>query len=99
VSIKADPRVQEIGCEVLDFNLVDLEGGTRSLRSELAGQKAAVVVFWSCVCSHCVRYDNYLNTFRERHTEVVLLAVASRQQETPEELRRRRSNESSPFRS
>jgi peroxiredoxin len=84
----AGPKVQEIGCEVLDFSLADLEGGTRSLRGELTGQKAAVVVFWSCVCSHCLRYDEYLNTFRERHPGVALLAVASRQQETPDELRR-----------
>jgi peroxiredoxin len=82
------PKVQEIGREAVDFTLQDLEGATRSLRGELAGQKAAVVVFWSCVCSHCLRYDEYLNTFRERHPEIALLAVASRQQETPDELRR-----------
>jgi peroxiredoxin len=88
VSIKADPRVQEIGGEALDFSLADLGGAMRSLRGELADRKAAVVVFWSCVCSHCVRYDEYLNTFRERHPDIALLAVASRQQETPDQLRR-----------
>lgn len=81
------PKVQQIGSEVLDFSLTDLEGQARSLRGELAGRKAAVVVFWSCVCSHCLRYDEYLNAFRER-PGVALLAVASRQQETPDELRR-----------
>jgi len=84
----AGPRVQEIGREAPDFSLEDLGGAMRSLRGELAGQKAAVVVFWSCVCSHCVRYDEYLNTFRERHPDVALLAVASRQQETGDDLRR-----------
>jgi len=46
---------------------------------------------WSsgpCVCSHCLRYDEYLNALREHHPEMALLAVASRQQETPDELRR-----------
>jgi len=84
----AGPKVQEIGCEVLDFTLGDLQGVTRRLGGELENQAAAVVVFWSCVCSHCLRYDEYLNSFRERHPNVALLAVASRQQETPDELRR-----------
>jgi peroxiredoxin len=81
-------KVQEIGQETSDFSLADLAGSTRSLRRELAGRKAAVVVFWSCVCSHCVRYDEYLNRFQERHPDIVLLTVASRQQESAAELRR-----------
>lgn len=85
---RAGPKVQEIGRETLDFTLEDLDGGTRSLHSELAGHQAAIVVFWSCVCSHCLRYDEYLNTFRERHPGIALLAVASRQQESPDDLRR-----------
>jgi peroxiredoxin len=84
----AGPRVQVIGGESSDFSLTDLGGAVRSLRGELAGQKAAVVVFWSCVCSHCLRYDDYLNAVRERHPDISLLAVASRQQETVDELRR-----------
>ena len=82
------PKVQEIGREVGDFSLEDLGGAVRSLHGELTGQKAAVVVFWSCVCSHCLRYDEYLNSFCERHPDGALLAIASRQQETPDELRR-----------
>jgi peroxiredoxin len=85
---RAGPKVQEIGGEAVDFSLGDLGGTTRSLSGELAGRKAGVVVFWSGVCSHCVRYDEYLNAFGERHPDVVLLAVASRSQETPDELRR-----------
>jgi peroxiredoxin len=77
---------QAIGREVPDFSLEDLTGTARSLTGELSGQKAAVVVFWSCVCSHCLRYDEFLNTFRTRHPEVALLAVASRQQETSDQL-------------
>jgi len=84
----ASPKVQEIGGGARDFALPDLEGGMRSLRRELAGRKAAVVVFWSCVCSHCIRYDGYLNAFAGRHPDLALLAVASRQQESPQELLR-----------
>ncbi len=84
---RATPRVQEVGGPASDFTLEDLAGATRSLRTELTGQKAAVVVFWSGVCSHCNRYDEYLNTFRERHPDIPLLAVASRSAETPDKLR------------
>jgi hypothetical protein len=45
------------------------------------------VVFWSAVCSHCRRYDAYLNGFQARHPRVRLLAVAARQGETLEGLR------------
>ena len=81
-------KVQEIGQEASDFSLADLEGSNRSLRSELAGRKAAVVVFWSCVCSHCLRYDEFLKGFQDRHPDIVLLTVASRQQESAAELSR-----------
>jgi peroxiredoxin len=81
-------RAQAIGCEVSDFSLTDLDGRERSLGGELAGKQAAVVVFWSCICSHCLRYDAYLSGFCGRHADVALLAVASRGQETAEQLRR-----------
>ena len=81
-------KAQEIGQEASDFSLVDLAGSTRSLRRELAGRKAAVVVFWSCVCSHCLRYDEFLKGFQDRHPDIVLLTVASRQQESAAELSR-----------
>jgi peroxiredoxin len=82
----AAPRMQEIGHATPDFTLPDLQGGARSLHRELAGRKGAVVVFWSCVCSHCVRYDEYLNAFPGSHPELALLVVASRHQETAEEI-------------
>ena len=84
----AGAKVQVIGCEVSDFSLLDLDGQTRTLRGEMAGHKAAVVIFWSCVCSHCVRYDEYLKAFHQRHPDIGFLALASRQQETPDQLRR-----------
>lgn len=79
-------KPQEIGRETPDFTLEDLGGRKIALSSELTSKKGAVVVFWSAVCSHCVRYDDYLNGFSDRHPEFALLVIASRQQEAREEL-------------
>jgi peroxiredoxin len=46
-----------------------------------------VVVFWSETCSHCNRYDTYLNEFTAKHPELGLVAIASRQGETVEKIR------------
>jgi peroxiredoxin len=81
-------KFQEIGGLVSDFTADKTSGGKAGLSTALQGKKGAVVVFWSGVCSHCVRYDDYLNSFSMRHPDVALLAVASRQQETPEEIRK-----------
>jgi AhpC/TSA family len=43
-----------------------------------------VVVFWSGICSHCVRYDTYLNGFHAKHPELAFMAIASRHGESPE---------------
>ncbi len=61
--------------------LESTDGGEVSLSAALAARKAAVVVFWSGVCSHCQRYDGYLDTFADRHPEVALLVVACREEE------------------
>ena len=61
--------------------------GERSLGEFLSGKRAAVVMFWSSVCSHCLRYDDYLNSFAVRHPEVGLVAVASRQGENRDQIR------------
>jgi peroxiredoxin len=79
-------RPQEIGRETSDFTLQDLNGIPVTFSSELEGKKAGVLVFWSAVCSHCVRYDDYLNRFSERHPDIALLAIASRGQESREDL-------------
>ena len=78
---------QEIGAPVDDFQLTAVSGEISGLEAHLEGRKGAVVVFWSGVCSHCVRYDQYLNSFAQRHPEIALLAVASRQGETLEQIR------------
>ena len=80
-------KKQEIGAGVDDFTLRDIQGAAKSLEQCLEGKKGAVVVFWSGVCSHCVRYDAYFNSFAERHPELSLVAVASRYGETADQLR------------
>ncbi len=77
---------QTIGKETPDFALDQIGGGVRSLFAALEGRKAAVVVFWSGVCSHCFRYDEYLNSFQAKHPDVALLVVAARPYETPEQI-------------
>jgi thiol-disulfide isomerase/thioredoxin len=67
--------------------LPGLEGDEQKLYSFLEGKKGLVVVFWSETCSHCVRYDSYLNTFVERHPEIGLVAVAARQGESVQDIR------------
>jgi peroxiredoxin len=67
-----------------EFVLDSTAGEEVSLSGALAQRKAAVVVFWSGVCSHCQRYDAYLDAFAERHPEVALLVVACREEEDRE---------------
>jgi peroxiredoxin len=81
------PGTQEIGGTVNDFRLTAIDGGVISLQSLLEGKKGTVVVFWSGVCSHCMRYDKYLNGFAALHPELGLAVIASRQKETPAALR------------
>ena len=79
---------QDIGLPVTDFVLPLISGdGERSIADFLPGKRAVVVLFWSGVCSHCLRYDDYLNRFGERHPEVGLVALASRQGETADQIR------------
>jgi len=81
-------RNGNIGERVAEFTLPDLDGRSSSLEDTIAGRRGAVVVFWSGVCSHCRRYDAYLNDFAARHDELALVVVASRQSESAGELRR-----------
>jgi peroxiredoxin len=80
---------QDIGMIVDNFSLTAITGEAASLQTFLRGRKGAVVVFWSGVCSHCVRYDGYLNGFAKQHPNLGLVAIASRQGETPDQLRAR----------
>ena len=79
---------QALGEPLETFDLPALDGTQTSLDAALADRRGAVVVFWSGVCSHCRRYDDYLNDFGARHDELALLVVASRQDESTADLRR-----------
>jgi peroxiredoxin len=79
---------QSLGEPLPDFTLPAVGAGEASLDAALAGKRGAVVVFWSGVCSHCRRYDAYLNGFADRHPELALLVIAARQDETADDLAR-----------
>jgi|SRR5579872_2242434 len=78
---------QEIGAPVADFQLTTINGEPITLSMVLNRRKAAIVVFWSSVCSHCARYDGYFNGFPFQHPELGIVAVASREKEPVEHLR------------
>jgi len=77
---------QPFGGELPDIFLPDLAGKPHRLSEVLPARRGALVVFWSGVCSHCVRYDEYLNRFEAAHPELALFVVASRMTETPADL-------------
>jgi thiol-disulfide isomerase/thioredoxin len=60
---------------------------TWRLHEMAARGRGAVVLFWSSVCSHCTRYDEYLNTFAARHPELAFAAIASRSGESQDDVR------------
>jgi hypothetical protein len=83
VHVRNVQEEQQFGQALGDFSLPLVSNGkTLSLTQTLAGKKGGVVIFWSGVCSHCVRYDPVLNSFQERHPELGFLAVASRHGES-----------------
>jgi len=73
---------QKFGEPLSDFSLQSLSGPTVTLSSRLEGKRGAVVVIWSSTCSHCIRYDKYLNNFEARYPELSLTVVSARQGET-----------------
>src|SRR5712671_1247843 len=83
---RSAPALQEIGGLAEDFTLPGVNGGHISLSALLKGKLGAVAVFWSGVCSHCIRYDGYLNSFAQRYPELALAVIASRAGETPEQI-------------
>ncbi|SRR5258708_1569072 len=73
---------------VPDFFLPLLDGsGNRSLQDYVVAKIGAVIVFWSAVCTHCMRYDWYFDSFTQSHPELGFLAIASRQGETLAQMR------------
>lgn len=84
--LKQPALPQAFGKPMDDFLLPLLDGGEASLSGRLEGKRGGVVVFWSAICSHCVRYDAYFSTFEQRHPELCLIVVASRIGETGEQI-------------
>jgi thiol-disulfide isomerase/thioredoxin len=80
---------QRIGTVLADFALASVQPANEPwcLHEMAARGRGAVLVFWSSVCSHCARYDEYLNSFAERHPDLAFAAIASRQDETPDDIR------------
>jgi thiol-disulfide isomerase/thioredoxin len=72
---------QKFGEPLPDFSLRNLNGAVTSIGSVLKGKKGAVIVVWSSTCSHCIRYDKYFNSFAEKHPDIGLLIVSSRNSE------------------
>jgi hypothetical protein len=80
--------MQTIGGTVPDLSLESVTSGERqSLSTVLSGRRGGLVVFWSGVCTHCVRYDPYFNAFASTHPEVALFVVATRFMETAQDVR------------
>jgi hypothetical protein len=80
-------QTQHIGEVMPGFHLPLLDGsGDRNLEELLLGHKGALLVFWSGSCAHCVRYDAFFNTFAGRHPELAFAAIASRINETQDQM-------------
>jgi thiol-disulfide isomerase/thioredoxin len=62
---------QLIGSVLPDISLapVSAPDSTWRLHEVAARSKGVTLVFWSSVCSHCERYDQFLNSFGARHPE------------------------------
>lgn len=79
--------MQKIGDPMPDFRLPLLSGeGVYSLRDVIADRKGAVIVFWSGSCAHCIRYDDFFNHFTANHPELGFIAIASRVNETRDQM-------------
>jgi peroxiredoxin len=89
---------QRFGEALGDFSLPSLSGDEIALSSVLAGKRGGVVVIWSSTCSHCLRYDKYLNAFEGRHPELSLTVVSARVGETLEAARKAASQRKLAFR-
>ena len=88
---------QKFGEPLPDFSLRTLKGEAASIGSVLSGKTGAVIVVWSSTCSHCIRYDKYFNSFAERHPDVGLLIVSSRNGEELESVKRAASQRKLAF--
>jgi peroxiredoxin len=89
---------QRFGEPLQDFSLPTLNGATAALSGTLSGKKGALVVIWSSTCSHCLRYDQYLNGLERQHPELSLTVVSARVGESLESVIRAASQRKLTFR-
>src|SRR5579864_4976237 len=85
----AEARVeQKIGSVLpnVELPLVAPGSGAWRLHDVARQHRGAMLIFWSSVCSHCNRYDEYLNTFAARHAGIAVAGIASRQGESEEDV-------------
>jgi peroxiredoxin len=80
-------QIQQIGEPMPGFRLPLLDGGgERGLDDYLRDRRGALFVFWSGSCAHCVRYDAWFNGFANRFPDLGFAAIASRMNETPDQM-------------
>jgi len=80
-------QTQRIGEPMPGFRLPALDGGgERSLEDVIGKHRGALVIFWSGSCAHCVRYDSYFQRLEHYHPELGFTAIASRVNETREQM-------------
>ncbi|MGD0568472.1 MAG: redoxin domain-containing protein [Candidatus Sulfotelmatobacter sp.] len=78
---------QEFGQPLPGFSLLLLNGrDPRTLQDYLTHKMGAVIIFWSAVCAHCRRYDEYFNSFATLHSQLGFAVIASRSGETPSQM-------------
>jgi Redoxin len=87
----AEERTEQlIGSVLPDVTLASVTApyDAWSLHRAAAKHRGALLVIWSSVCSHCARYDAYMNAFAANHPDITMVGVASRQGETQDEVRK-----------
>jgi thiol-disulfide isomerase/thioredoxin len=87
-SSNSSPGAPQVFGQALPGFSLSLLDGTReeTLQNLLTGKMGAVVVFWSSVCTHCLRYDSYFNSFAGLHPVLGFAAIASRHNESVEQM-------------
>lgn len=85
--MQSDLQTQHIGEVMPGFRLPLLNSSKdQSLDELLKDRRGALLVFWSGSCAHCVRYDEFFNHFPNRHPQLGFAAIASRINETSEQM-------------
>lgn len=80
---------QKFGERMPGFSLPSISDfGARTLGHYVKGKTGAVIIFWSAVCTHCRRYDEYFDSFARVNPQLGFATIASRYGETPAQIER-----------